>query len=498
MTGRDGAFDLLVVGGGINGAGIARDAAGRGLNVLLCEQHDLASHTSSSSTKLIHGGLRYLEYYDFGLVRKSLREREIVIRSAPHIVWPLRFVLPHDRNLRPAWMMRAGLFLYDHLAKRRLLPGSHTVDLRRHPAGAPLERHYRRGYVYSDAWVDDARLVVLTAVDAHEHGATVMTRTRCKSLRRENGAWTAILERGLEQSVVRARAVVNATGPWVARFLDEASPVRAGHHPRMIKGSHIVVPRMFEHDYAYIFQHEDRRIVFAIPFEQDYTLLGTTDVEYRGDPARVAIDPEEVAYLCALANHYFARPLAATDVVWSYAGVRPLLDDRSQDPASITRDYRFELDAHGPPLLSIIGGKITTYRRLAEEALALLLPRLASGARPWTAGANLPGGDMPGASFADFDARLARDLPALEPTLRHRYARAYGTRIAKLLRGATHVGQLGEAVLPGLYRAEIDYLRREEWARTADDILWRRSRLGLHLPPQAVSTLATWLAANPA
>jgi glycerol-3-phosphate dehydrogenase len=491
--------DLLVVGGGINGVGIARDAAGRGLKVLLCEQHDLAAHTSSASTKLIHGGLRYLEYYEFGLVRKSLQERELLLDAAPHIMWPLRFVLPHASHLRPAWMIRAGLFLYDHLAARRRLAGSESIDLRRHAAGRPLQPGWTRGFVYSDGWVEDARLVVLNAIDARERGARVLTYTRCTRIAREHGAWSATLL-GVDgtRTSVRARAVVNAAGPWVGQFLDAASPVRAAHAVRLVKGSHIVVPRMFEHDYAYIFQNEDRRVIFAIPFQQDYTLVGTTDVEYRGDPARVAIDRDEVAYLCELANRYFTKRLVPADVVWTYSGIRPLLEDESKDPSSVTRDYRFELDANGPPLLSIFGGKITTYRRLAEEALALVLPKLGRDARPWTAGVPLPGGDMPGASFEAFDAALARDLPALDPALRHRYARAYGTRVAKLLNGAMRTGDLGEAVLPGLYRAEIDYLRREEWARTAEDILWRRSKLGLRLPKDAAATLDAWLASHPA
>lgn len=490
-------FDLLVVGGGINGAGIARDAAGRGLNVLLCEQHDLASHTSSSSTKLIHGGLRYLEYYDFKLVRKSLLEREIVIRSAPHIVWPLRFVLPHDRNLRPAWMMRAGLFLYDHLAERHLLPGSRGIDLRTHPAGAPLERRYRKGFVYSDAWVDDARLVVLTAVDAHEHGATVLTRTRCRSIRREGGAWTATLEQGHGQPVVRARAVVNATGPWVAQFLDEASPVRAGHHPRMIKGSHIVVPRLYDHDYAYFFQAPDGRFVFTLPFVDDYTLIGTTERDYAGDLATPAIEAAEIDYLLAMANRYFSRDLARKDVVWTFAGLRPLLAKSTDDPKSVTRDYVLELDRNGPPLLSVYGGKITTYRKLAEDVVDELAPGLGVRRSHWTASAPLPGGDIPHADFDAFLAAAAARYPWLPAPLLRRYARAYGTRIERLLGTARDVAGLGAEILPGLYAAEVAHLRREEWAVTAEDILWRRTKLGLGLPPAAAATLDRWLAVHP-
>ena len=491
--------DLLVVGGGVNGAGIARDAAGRGLKVVLCEQDDLASHTSSASTKLIHGGLRYLEYFEFRLVRKSLAERERLLDAAPHIMWPLRFVLPHESHLRPAWMIRAGLFLYDHLARRRHLPPSQTVDLRQHPAGAPLKTGHRRGFVYSDGWVDDARLVVLNALDARERGATILTRTRCTRLEQVGDTFNAQLvgSDGTTQ-LLRARAAVNATGPWVGSFLAAATPVRARRAVRLVKGSHIVVPRLFEHPFAYLFQNADRRIIFAIPYEQDFTLIGTTDLEYQGDAARVAIDSDETGYLCALANRYFTRQIAPADVVWSYAGVRPLLEDESADPASVTRDYAFELDGEGPPLLSVFGGKITTYRRLAEEALALLAPALGAGGTPWTAGAPLPGGDLPDHDFSRFRATLASRYPALPASLLTRLARQYGSRIDRILGTAATAGTLGEEVLPGLFAAEIAYLRREEWAISAEDILWRRSKLGLHLPRSASATLDQWLARHPA
>jgi glycerol-3-phosphate dehydrogenase len=491
--------DLLVVGGGVNGAGIARDAAGRGLAVVLCEQDDLASHTSSASTKLIHGGLRYLEHFEFRLVQKALAERELLLDAAPHIMWPLRFVLPHESHLRPAWMIRAGLFLYDHLARRRRLPASETIDLARHPAGAPLKTRERRGFVYSDGWVDDARLVVLNAVDARERGATILTRTRCTRLSREHGAWSARLtDRDGVQRTLRARAVVNATGPWVGSFLDQASPVRARRAVRLVKGSHIVVPRLFGHPFAYLFQNADRRIIFAIPYEQDFTLLGTTDVEYQGDAARAAIDADETSYLCELANRYFVRQISPADVVWSYSGVRPLLEDESADPASVTRDYAFEFDADGPPLLSVFGGKITTYRRLAEDALALLAPGLGVHGPRWTAGAPLPGGDLPARDFDQFRAALAARYPALDASLLTRLARQYGSRVQRILKSTSEAGQLGEQVLPGLYAAELAYLRREEWAISADDILWRRSKLGLHLPRTAAATLDDWLARHPA
>ena len=491
--------DLLIVGGGINGAGIARDAAGRGLSVVLCEKDDLAAHTSSASTKLIHGGLRYLEYYEFGLVRKSLQERELLLDAAPHIMWPLRFVLPHAPHLRPAWMIRAGLFLYDHLARRRRLPGSEGLDLRRHEAGRPLKPGWSKAFAYSDGWVEDARLVVLNAVDARERGARILTRTRCMRLVRDGDAWIATLTRADGSTeTVRARGVVNAAGPWVGQFLSESSPVQPTRGVRLVKGSHVIVPKLYDHPYAYIFQNEDKRIIFAIPYEHDFTLVGTTDVEYRGDAAKVAIDAQEVAYLCELANRYFAREIAPADVVWSYSGVRPLLDDDSDDPSSVTRDYRFELDVRGPPLLSIFGGKITTYRRLAEEALVQLLPPLGLSTKPWTLGVPLPGGDLPGADFEAYVAATIAKYPALDPVLLRRWARAYGSRLEKLLGGATLPAELGEEVLPGVYRAELDHLRRDEFATTAEDVLWRRTKLGLHLPRAAQARLDDWLARQPA
>ena len=497
QTGGD-ECDVLVVGGGVNGAGIARDAAGRGLRVLLCEQHDLAAHTSSASTKLIHGGLRYLEQYHFGLVRKALAERELLLNAAPHIIRPLRFILPHEPHLRPAWMIRAGLFIYDHLARRRRLPASTLVRLDRHPAGAALRGTWRTGFAYSDAWVDDARLVVLNAVDARERGARVLTRTRCTRISRGHGAWAAtLLQAGGVRLDVRARSVVNAAGPWVGSFLDQATPVRAQHAVRLVKGSHIVVPRLFNHDYAYIFQNVDRRIIFAIPYEGAYTLIGTTDVDYQGDAGRVQIAPAEIAYLCELASRYFARAIGAADVVWSYSGVRPLLEDESADAASVTRDYRLELNADGPPLLSVFGGKITTYRRLAEEALGLLLPALGARGRPWTAPATLPGGDFPGRDWDAFRAAVAARYPGFAAPLLARWAQAYGTRLAQMLGAATRPEALGEEVLPGLHAAEIDYLRHHEWAHSAEDILWRRSKLGLHLPPDAAPRLDAWLAGHP-
>lgn len=489
-----GTYDVLVVGGGINGTGIARDAAGRGLSVLLCEQDDLAAHTSSASTKLIHGGLRYLEHLQLALVRKALIEREILLASAPHLMRPLRFVLPHDAHLRPAWMIGAGLFLYDHLARRRRLPGSARIDLRRHVAGAALEPRYVRGFVYSDGWTDDARLVVLNAVDAKERGAVILTRTRCEKLEIDRGHWVATLATPSGRQAVVARAAVNATGPWVSRFAREVSPVSACHSVRLVKGSHIVVPRLYDHRFAYLLQNEDRRIVFAIPYERDFTLIGTTDVEYEGDPAAVRITAEEIGYLCAAVSRYFARPVLPAQVVWSYSGVRPLLDDDAANPSSVTRDYALELDRHPAPLLSVFGGKITTYRKLAESAVDMLARELGSAAGAWTARALLPGGDLPRGIYAGFLRSLERAHPWLPPALRYRYAHAYGTRVAHILRGASSMADLGEELLPQLHEREAEYLCDAEMAQTAEDILWRRTRLGLRVGTGGVGRLEEWLA----
>jgi glycerol-3-phosphate dehydrogenase len=494
------ACDVLVVGGGINGAGIARDLAGRGLSVLLCEKDDLASHTSSSSTKLIHGGLRYLEYYEFSLVRKALAEREVLLKSAPHIMWPLRFVMPHDpndRTLRPVWMIRIGLFLYDHLARREVLPASATVDMRTHPAGRPLKALFTKGYVYSDGWVDDARLVVLNAIDAQAHGATVLTRWRCFDAQRSATHWQARLQgpRG-ETRRVRARALVNAAGPWAAQFLAEHAHVPRPKSLRLVKGSHIVVPKIFDHDHAYIFQNPDKRIIFAIPYEGEYTLIGTTDVEHLGAVGDARISPEETSYLCEQASRYFAKPVTPDQVVWSYAGVRPLLDDESGDPSAVTRDYLLDLDASQAPLLTVWGGKITTFRKLAEEAADMLAAPMGTTRGAWTHGASLPGGDLsgwigkaqrPDADFARFAQALAVRHPQLAPALAKRLARAYGARVELILKS-----ELGAEVAPGLFEAELHYLHEHEWARSADDVLWRRSKLGLHLNEAQRAAVAAW------
>jgi glycerol-3-phosphate dehydrogenase len=495
--------DLLVIGGGINGAGIARDAAGRGLAVVLCEKDDLAAHTSSASTKLIHGGLRYLEFYEFGLVRKSLAEREVLLRAAPHIVRPLRFVMPHDAAQRPAWMIRTGLFLYDHLARRRILPGSGMVRLAGSELAAPLQERFRRAFVYSDGFVDDARLVVLTAVDAAERGARVLTRTRCVRARAAGGRWHALL-RGPDGAdiEVTARALVNAAGPWAAAVAREVVGLAATPPLRLIKGSHLVVPKLYEHDKAYLFQNPDRRVIFAIPFQGDFTLIGTTEVEVPGDGDRVAAAPDEVEYLCAMVSRYFRRQITPRDVVWSYAGVRPLLAEDVSSPSAITRDYRLELDLTPAPLLQVWGGKITTYRRLAEQVLERLLPALGSSAPPWTARAPLPGGDLgepgrtvsdPDGSFHAFASELRRRRPWLPGALALRYARLYGTRAERFLDGAQGLADLGEPILLDLHEAEARYLVEQEWARRAEDVLWRRTKLGLRCTKEDAARLEAWL-----
>jgi glycerol-3-phosphate dehydrogenase len=489
--------DLLIVGGGINGTGIARDAAGRGLSVVLCEKDDLANHTSSASTKLIHGGLRYLEHFAFGMVRRALAERETLLAAAPHIMWPLEFVVPHDSGQRPAWMIRLGLLIYDHLARRRLLPASRAVDLRSHPAGQTLQPRFRRGFVYSDGWVDDARLVVLNAVGAAEAGAWILTRTACTALAAVEGRWRATLQRadGREESV-DARAVVNAAGPWASQFRSRIAGIRDARELRLIKGSHIIAPALFDHPYAYLLQAPDRRVVFAIPYQKRYTLVGTTDIEHHGEPGPVTASQEEIAYLCEVVSRSFATPLRPGDVIGSFAGIRPLQEDESTDPSGISRDYQIELDRRNPPLWSVLGGKITTYRRLAEEAVDEVCVVLGRTLRHWTAGAALPGGDLPGGDFERFAASIVSAHPWADPAMLRRMARAYGSRVAQILSNARDASGLGAEVLPGLHERELAYLHDEEWARTADDVLWRRSKLGLGLPAGAVARLQNWIAEN--
>ncbi len=464
--------------------------------MLLCEKDDLAAHTSSASTKLIHGGLRYLEDFHFALVRKALIEREVLLNAAPHMMRPLHFVMPHDAHLRPMWMIRTGLFLYDHLAPRKRLAASAAIDLRTHIAGAPLAPHFRRGFVYSDGWTDDSRLVVLNALDAVAHGATVVTRTRCERIEPRDGQWTATLRDAAQTRRVQARAVVNATGPWVSRFVQDSSPVAASRRVRLVKGSHIVVRKLFAHRFAYIFQNRDRRIVFAIPYEREFTLIGTTDVDYEGEAQHVQIDPAEITYLCEIANRYFVRQIGPTDVVWTYSGVRPLLNDEATDPASVTRDYVLELDDGPAPLLSVFGGKITTYRKLAESAVDMLARPLGASRGPWTRTAILPGGDLPGGSFAVFLRTLERRYPWLPASVRQRYAQAYGTRIARVIGDAAGLRDMGAELVPQLFVREAEYLCREEFACTAADILWRRTKLGLHLQGTDAQRLEDWLAAG--
>lgn len=478
-------YDLLIVGGGVNGAGIARDAVGRGASVLLVEQDDLASYTSSSSTKLIHGGLRYLEYYEFRLVREALMERERLLKMAPHIMWPLRFVLPHSKLVRPAWMLKAGLFLYDHLASNMTLPKSRGIDFRTHSSGAALKPEYTKGFVYSDGWVQDSRLVVLNAMDAAERGADVRTRTRLIAASRANGVWEATLEDRAtgKTTTVRAKALVNAAGPWVARLLADTLKIPNSKSVRLVKGSHIIVPRVYEGPQAYIFQNPDKRIVFAIPYEQKFTLIGTTDIPWKQEPGKVEIAPDEVTYLCESVNRYLNVQVKESDVVWSYAGLRPLYDDASANASAVTRDYVLDLDTQdGAPLLSIFGGKITTYRKLAEHALEKLAPVLpAVGGQSWTAQEVLPGGDLGDGGFDQALARLRRTAPWLPEGLAWRLMRNYGSRTYEIIGEANSMQDMGDVLGGDLTSREVDYLISREWARTAEDVLWRRSKLGLHL-----------------
>ncbi len=497
----DRIFDLLIVGGGVNGCGIARDAAGRGNSVFLCEMNDLASGTSSWSTKLVHGGLRYLEYYEFRLVREALIEREILWGIAPHIIRPLRFVLPHHDGLRPAWLLRLGLFLYDHIGGRHRLPPTRSVDLTRDEVGKPLvPNRYVRGFEYSDCFVDDARLVVLTARDAANRGAEIRTRSRAVEIRQTDGIWEVTIENASsERSTVRARVLVNAGGPWVEQVLAAGSGVNARAKVRLVQGSHIVVRKLYDHDRAYMFQNSDGRIVFVIPYQDDFTLIGTTDQDYHGDPAKVKATPEEIQYLCASVSEYLAKSVKPADVVWTYSGVRPLYDDGASEAKAATREYVFELDLPGgAPLLSIYGGKITTHRRLAEEALEKLGPYLkgTKAQEGWTGHAPLPGGDLDVSAIPALTAELMRDYPFLTPFHANRLAHAYGTRAIKLLGNAKSIDDLGQSFGASLTEAEVRYLIKEEWACTADDIVWRRSKLGLRLTPEEIAALDLWIAAQ--
>jgi glycerol-3-phosphate dehydrogenase len=493
--------DIAVIGGGVNGCGIARDAAGRGLTVALCEQGDLAQGTSSASTKLLHGGLRYLEYYEFRLVREALIEREVLLRAMPHIARPLRFVLPLHSGLRSAWLLRLGLVVYDNLGRGRTLPGTRTLDLRRDAAGEPLKPGFARAFEYSDGWVDDARLVVLNARDAAARGATILTRTRFERAERDGGGWRLRLTDAAsgEARELHAAAVVNAAGPWVAEVLRGGFGVEDGaDRVRLVRGSHIVTRRLFAHERAYILQQPDGRIVFAIPYEDDFTLIGTTDVEHDGPPGIAKCTEAERTYLLTAVSAYFARPVRDDDIVHSYAGVRPLYNDGAKSATAATRDYvlRLRHDGGAAPALDIFGGKITTYRRLAEAALDKLRPHIPGMGGAWTAGAPLPGGDLPPGGPAALAAGLRRDHPFLDQAWAGRLARSYGTDAAKLLAGARAAEDLGRRFGWNLTEREVRWMCDREWARTAEDVLWRRSKLGLRLTPAEAARLDAWMRAE--
>ena len=480
-------YDLVVAGGGINGAGIAADAAGRGLSVLLLEKGDLGGATSSASSKLIHGGLRYLEHYEFRLVREALQEREVLLANAGHIIWPQRFVLPQVPGARSGLLLRAGLFLYDNLGARQRIPGSQSIDLRRDHAGHALRRELTQGFAYYDCRVDDARLVVLNARAAAQRGASIETRTQLVSARAEGGEWRIQTSRDGMVGEVRARALVNAAGPWVRNVGGDVGAPRPAANVRLVKGSHIVVPRITGANDAYLCQSADGRVVFAIPYEERFTLIGTTEIAYDGDPGSAAISGEEEEYLLALARQFFASPPARDDIVWSYAGVRPLYDDDSgAEASSVTRDYRFEVSEEGgAPLLTVLGGKLTTYRRLAEAALGKLAPYFPGMGRPWTASSPLPGGDLGEAGLEGFIKSLCRRHRGFEAAFLGRLARRYGTMVDDVLGEAEKPGDLGAEIGGGLTEREVVYLRDNEWAREPEDVLWRRTKCGLHIPAEA-------------
>ena len=508
--------DLFVIGGGINGCGIARDAAGRGLSVVLAEKGDLAQATSSASTKLFHGGLRYLEYFEFRLVREALEERETLLAAMPHISWPLRFVLPSSKELRvesdtpagrllaklmpwmggrrPDWLIRLGLFLYDRLGGRRILPPTRTLDLTTDPAGRPLRPEFVRAFEYSDCWVEDSRLVALNARDAVGRGARVLVGTRVVEAHREEGLWRIVTEGAEGRSEHRARALVNAGGPWVGEVLSDVLHAASPASVRLVRGSHIVTRQLFDHDRCYFFQGTDGRIVFAIPYEQDFTLIGTTDVDHHGRPEEATCTDAERDYLLAFVSRYFATPVTAEDVVWAYSGVRPLYDDGASSATAATRDYVLHLDDAGAPLLSVFGGKITTYRRLAESALAKLAPFFPSAGKAWTARVPLPGGDFPVDGVAALVAGLQARYPFLTPYWAGRLVRAYGTEAAEILGDARDPAGLGRDFGATLTEAEVRWLVAHEFARSADDILWRRSKLGLRIPPDGVAALRVFVA----
>ncbi len=486
-------YDLFIIGGGVNGTAIARDAAGRGLSVFLAEQNDLASGTSSASTKLIHGGLRYLEHYEFRLVREALIEREVLLNAAPHIIWPLRFVLPHHAGLRPVWLIRLGLFLYDHLGGRKILPGTRSINFANDETGAPLREEFTQGWEYSDCWVNDARLVALYAVDAKLRGAVIRTRTTCTAAKRTAGGWEVTVEEGGKSQTVFSRFLVNASGPWVGDVLGRVAHQAEPAKVRMVKGSHVVVDRIYDHDKCYIFQNADGRIEFAIPYEGRFTLIGTTDLDYHGEPGQQQISDEEEDYLLAAVGAYFKRPLTKDMVRWRYSGIRPLYDDGASAAQSATRDYVLKLEGGlgEAPMLSVFGGKITTSRKLAEAALEKIAPAFPHMKPPWTAKARLPGG-LPYKKVDTYLAAQQKKYSFLKPQTVERMFRAYGTRIEEILGEARFASDLGKSFGP-LSEREIEFLRREEFAVTAEDILWRRSKLGLHMTPDEVSALENYL-----
>ena len=511
-------FDLFIIGGGVNGCGIARDAAGRGYSVALAEMNDLASATSSASTKLFHGGLRYLEYFEFRLVREALIERETLLEAMPHISWPMRFVLPYHESMRfesetptskllstvmpwmrgrrPSWLIRLGLFLYDNLGGHRILPGTSTVDLRSDPAGAPLQRRFEKAFEYSDCWVEDSRLVILNARDAEKRGARIMTRTEVVGAKRGSDRWTIELrnsETGAT-STVEARALVNAAGPWVESVVRSKLHVDTREGVRLVRGSHIVTRRLYDHDKCYFFQGEDGRIIFAIPYETDFTLIGTTDQEHEGKPTEAVCTPEEQDYLCAFASRYFDKPVTRDDIVWTYSGVRPLYDDGASSATAATRDYVLSLDTDGgAALLSVFGGKITTYRRLAEAALTKLGSVFPGKSGDWTARKPLPGGDFPVRGFEELLARVTAKHPYLPAKQARRLVRAYGTETMPMLEGKSSLEDLGKDFGAGLTETEVTWLMDKEYALTADDVVWRRSKLGLRLPEEKIAELDLWM-----
>lgn len=491
-------YDIAIIGGGINGAGVARDATGRGLRVFLCEQGDLAGATSSASTKLVHGGLRYLEHYEFRLVRESLSEREVLWAMAPHIIWPLRFVLPHHGGLRPAWLLRLGLVLYDYIGGRKRLPATRTLRLDSDAAGRPLKPGlFRRGFEYSDCWVDDARLVVLNARDAAARGAVIRTRTRAVSAERDADCWSLTTEntRDGSRETVRAKLLVNAAGPWADRARADLLAIPGPPKVRLVQGSHIVVPRIAGHETCYIFQTGDGRIVFAIPYEEDFSLIGTTDRDYAGDPGRPQATAEEIDYLCRAASEYFRDPIRPGDVVWTYSGVRPLYGDGGESAQTLTRDYVLALDAPAgkAPALTIYGGKITTYRRLAEEALDKIAAHLPGASGPWTSGASLPGGDLAIDDLPALRAEIARRAPWLDERGVKRLTRLYGTEALAILGDAQSEADLGRAFGGGLTEAELTHLIENEWAEQAEDVIWRRTKLGLVLDEEQVASLEGYM-----